>query len=151
MAEQLQPWPLVKVGNASGHPVKTLQYLLRARGQTVTADGVFGPRTDAAVRAFQGQKNLTVDGVVGPRTWGALVVVTRRGDTGDAVRGVQEEFDYRTGDPAHPFLVDGIFGPNTEAAVRGYQQALSDVSGMTVDGIVGPVTWQALISGMLNI
>jgi len=150
MVQQLQPWPLVKKGEA-GHPVKTLQYLLRARGHAVAADGYFGPKTDAAVRAFQGEKNLAVDGVVGPRTWRALVVLTRRGDTGDAVRGVQEEFNYRTGDPGHPFVVDGIFGPKTEDAVRGYQSALSDVPGMTVDGIVGPVTWQALVSGMLNI
>jgi Putative peptidoglycan binding domain len=34
----------------------------------------------------------------------------------------------------------------TAAAVRGFQQAL----GITVDGIVGPLTWRALVSGMLS-
>jgi peptidoglycan hydrolase-like protein with peptidoglycan-binding domain len=39
----------------------------------------------------------------------------------------------------------------TDAAVRGFQQALSlDIPSVKVDGIVGPVTWQALASGMLS-
>ncbi len=50
----------------------------------------------------------------------------------------------------HPVTVDGIFGPQTEVTVRGFQQALhTDIPSVAVDGIVGPVTWQALISGML--
>jgi peptidoglycan hydrolase-like protein with peptidoglycan-binding domain len=42
--------------------------------------------------------------------------------------------------------IDGIFGPQTEQAVRGFQDALD----ITVDGVVGPVTWRALVSGMLS-
>jgi len=35
--------------------------------------------------------------------------------------------------------------------VRGFQQALhTDIPSVAVDGIVGPVTWQALVSGMLS-
>lgn len=41
---------------------------------------------------------------------------------------------------------DGIFGPNTEAAVRNFQL----VQGLVVDGIVGPNTWKKLIS-ILNL
>lgn len=152
MAGTLSPWPLLKKG-ATNHPVATLQYLLRARGGAVTVDGDFGPTTDAAVRTFQQQATLTVDGVVGPKTWGALIVIVRKGDKGEAVRGVQEEFAFRngSGDPDLGLQVDGDFGPDTDEAVRGFQKALSlDVHSVSVDGIVGPVTWQALVSGMLS-
>jgi peptidoglycan hydrolase-like protein with peptidoglycan-binding domain len=152
MSGSLSPWPLVRKGDRD-HPVRTLQDLLRERGHTVSVDGIFGPLTDQAVRAFQQAKHLTVDGIVGPKTWGALIVTVRRGSNGDAVRGVQEEFQFRnlSGDPSKGLAVDGIFGPKTEAAVRGFQQALhADIPSVAVDGIVGPVTWQALVSGMLS-
>jgi peptidoglycan hydrolase-like protein with peptidoglycan-binding domain len=147
MSDPIQPWPLVQQGSQD-HPVKTLQYLLGARGHPVTVDGIFGPVTDAAVRAFQQGKHLAVDGIAGPQTWTALIVEVSEGSTGDAVRGVQEEFQFRnlSGDPSKGLQVDGIFGPKTKAAVLGFQQAL----GIAVDGIVGPVTWQALVSGMLS-
>jgi peptidoglycan hydrolase-like protein with peptidoglycan-binding domain len=151
-ATTVSPWPLVRQGDQN-HPVKTLQYLLRARGHTVTVDGIFGPRTDAAVRDFQRQKGLAVDGIVGPNTWSALIITVRQGSQGDAVRGVQEEFAFRnlSGSPDTGLQVDGIFGPKTDAAVRGFQRALhQDIPSVTVDGIVGPVTWRALVSGMLS-
>ena len=139
------PFPLIRRGDQA-HPVPSLQYLLRANGRSVTVDGIFGPNTEAAVRAFQQSKGLAVDGIVGPNTWSALIIQVKRGSQGDAVRAVQEEFRFRAGDPSHALQVDGIFGPKTDAAVRGFQQAL----GITVDGIVGPVTWRALVSGMLS-
>jgi peptidoglycan hydrolase-like protein with peptidoglycan-binding domain len=151
MAGSLSPWPLVRQGDRD-HPIRTLQYLLRARGHSVAVDGVFGPLTDAAVRAFQRQRGLAVDGIVGPITWRALIIQVRRGSQGDAVRGVQDEFQFRnlSGDPSKGLQVDGIFGPKTDAAVRAFQQAIAaDVPSMAVDGIVGPMTWQALVSGML--
>ena len=62
------------------------------------------------------------------------------GSTGDPVRRAQRALR-RTPDPS--LVVDGIFGPATEAAVKTFQQGQS----LTVDGIVGPQTWQALPDG----
>lgn len=146
-------WPLLKQGQPapgplSVEPIKTLQYLLRQHGHhEVAADGIFGPITAAAVRAFQQSRHLVVDGIVGNQTWPALIVQVSRGSQGDAVRGVQSQFQARnlSGDPTKGLQVDGVFGPKTEAAVRGFQQA----AGLAVDGIVGPFTWNALVNGAL--
>jgi peptidoglycan hydrolase-like protein with peptidoglycan-binding domain len=143
---------VVKSGS-NGHPIKTLQDLLRARGHGLVVDGAFGPQTEAAVKAFQASQGLAADGIVGPITWTALVVEVKQGSEGEAVKGVQEEFQFRnlSGDPSKGPQVDGIFGPITDSAVRGFQHALSlDVPSVVEDGVVGPVTWQALVSGMLS-
>jgi lysozyme len=63
--------PLLKRG-ATGKAVERLQRALSTAGHAVAADGDFGPRTDRAVRAFQGAHGLRVDGVAGPATWLAL-------------------------------------------------------------------------------
>jgi len=147
MTDPILPWPPAKKGD-NAHPVRTLQWLLRAQKHPVTVDGTFGAKTEAAVKAFQKSKKLAVDGIVGPKTWAAIVITVKRGSTGDAVRGVQEEFQFRnlSGDATKGPQIDGTFGPITEEAVRGFQDALDIV----VDGIVGPVTWRALVSGMLS-
>src|SRR5919199_5684072 len=101
-------WPLLRQGQeAPGplarEPIRSLQYLLRAHGETVVfVDGIFGPVTAGGVRRFQQSRNLLVDGIVGNQTWPALVVQVREGDEGDAVRGVQSQFQARnlSGDPS---------------------------------------------------
>jgi len=50
-----------------GDPVKAVQAKL-----ALTADGIFGPGTEAAVRAFQRSKNVVPDGIVGPKTWALM-------------------------------------------------------------------------------
>ena len=150
MSGTLTPWPVVQNGS-QGHPIRTLQFLLRARGHNLTVDGMFGPATEAAVKAFQTSKGMTADGIMSAQTWSTLIIQVKKGSSGDAVRGVQEEFQFRAGEPGKGLKVDGIFGPQTDSTVRGFQHALSlDVPAVVVDGIVGPVTWQALVSGMLS-
>ena len=122
MSGSLSPWPVVATGH-NGHPVKTLQFLLRARGHTVTVDGIFGPQTDAAMKAFQMSKGLAADGTADPNTWTALIIQVKKGNSGDAVRGVQEEFQFRneSGDPNKGVQVDGIFGLDGNDRLQGVE------------------------------
>lgn len=64
----------------SGEDVLLLQRRLVETGLTVTGqpDGIFGPQTDAAVRAFQQTRGLKVDGVAGPNTWTEIFQDTGR-------------------------------------------------------------------------
>ncbi|WP_054635162.1 N-acetylmuramoyl-L-alanine amidase [Thalassobacillus sp. C254] len=56
-----------------GNDVKDIQADLTKLGYDLgEVDGIFGPKTDAAVRAFQKNAKITVDGIVGPQTLGAL-------------------------------------------------------------------------------
>lgn len=142
-ASTILGWPVLRQG-ATGHPVRTLQRLLRARGFTLTVDGGFGPITRSKVIAFQRSRGLVADGVVGPLTWSKLVIPVRLGSTGEAVRALEEEIrfrDLRCG--CYP--IDGKFTAAEDGFVRAFQRAV----GITADGIVGPVTWRALVSGML--
>jgi len=59
--------PVLRQG-ARGEDVRVLQRNLGG----LAADGIFGPKTTQAVRAFQASRGLVVDGIVGPATWGAL-------------------------------------------------------------------------------
>ncbi len=142
-------YPILREGSR-GEDVVRLQQLLNNAGYNVgNADGIFGPATTNAVKAFQRDNGLTADGIVGPATWNALVnykppqppteqlPVLREGSRGDAVKALQEQLKslgYNVG------AVDGIFGPGTTAAVKLFQ---SD-NGLTPDGVVGQRTWEAL-------
>lgn len=53
--------------------VKSLQCILNEKQHAgLQADGIFGARTDEAVRRFQSSHNLDADGIVGTKTWSAL-------------------------------------------------------------------------------
>jgi peptidoglycan hydrolase-like protein with peptidoglycan-binding domain len=132
-----QNWPIQRLGSR-GENVRTVQYLLRHHGFPVQVDRIFGPRTQEAVRGFQGDRGLGVDGIVGNRTWPALIVLVGSGSRGDPVRAVQRQLNARTSSLA----VDGTFGPQTALAVRQFQQN----NGLLIDGIVGPNTWYALVT-----
>ncbi|PWJ26960.1 putative peptidoglycan binding protein [Branchiibius hedensis] len=141
--------------NDTGALVKTIQQRLGG----LELDGWFGPKTLAAVKAFQTSKGLVADGVVGALTWRALggfpggstgtggstgggsgsggtsctVKVLRYGASGDAVQVLQQRLGKGLAD-------DGEFGALTLAALKSYQAA----KGLVVDGIAGPATWSAL-------
>lgn len=58
--------PTIRLG-AKGSAVTDLQKHLK-----ISADGVFGPKTDKAVRSFQGSNGLVADGIVGAKTWARI-------------------------------------------------------------------------------
>ncbi|GGK17848.1 hypothetical protein GCM10008955_09130 [Deinococcus malanensis] len=130
-------WPTTRSGQ-TGDRVRSAQRLLISHGQSLTADGSYGPATASAVSAFQSSAGLTPDGVIGSATWERLIRTVRRGDSGPAVQAAQGQLAAR----GYAVTVDGLFGAGTESAVRSFQSS----RGLTSDGIVGPNTWHALES-----
>ncbi len=128
--------PTLRSGSR-GSAVRTMQYVLRSRGYSVSADGVFGPKTKSAVQRFQGSKRLTRDGIVGSKTWKALLPTLRKASTGNAVKGLQRELRAE----GYNIAVDGQFGSRTRSAVISYQKKKK----LSVDGVVGRDTWGSLI------
>jgi hypothetical protein len=75
--------PTVRYGS-QGPAVEELQQKLNADGAdpALEADGIFGPKTRAAVVAFQTKHGLSPDGIVGPLTWGKLDELGHASDVG---------------------------------------------------------------------
>ena len=137
-------FPLLRVGSR-GRFVRYLQFVLQTQGYNVGGvDGVFGTNTANAVKAFQLANGLADDGLVGLNTWAKLnnlnptARTLKRGSYGAEVRYLQQKlysFLYPVG------IIDGIFGTNTENAVKDFQRE----NGLVVDGIVGENTWNYLM------
>jgi peptidoglycan hydrolase-like protein with peptidoglycan-binding domain len=63
---------MLKSGS-TGDDVKMLQRLLMVRGHNPgPVDGIFGPQTEAALRAYQEAAGLDADGIAGPKTMEAI-------------------------------------------------------------------------------
>lgn len=132
---------------AASADVAALQTAMRGLGLYGSAvDGITGPRTVAAVRAFQRRRGLRADGVPGPRTMAALghrgrpplgSRPMRAGQRGWDVAALQFLLRSRGFGPA---LVDGDFGPGTLTAVRRFQRAAA----LRLDDTAGPATLAAL-------
>lgn len=134
------PWSTIGSGT-DWAPVRAIQYFLRAHGHGIAADGVYGPVTAAAVSAFQAGAGVSVNGIVGPDTWVALFIATQQGQSGDAVRAVQQ-FGLVPSPGIPPLVVDGDFGPLTAERVRHFQASW----GLSIDGIAGYESWAFLSS-----
>lgn len=128
---------------STGTEVRQIQTALKRQGYyTGSVDGIYGSATQSAVRKFQAAKGLTVDGICGSSTLSALGIggsstALRRGSTGSGVRQVQQRllnWGYYSGS------VDGIYGSETEGAVRKFQRN----NGLTADGICGVKTLSAM-------
>jgi peptidoglycan hydrolase-like protein with peptidoglycan-binding domain len=148
--------------------VKQLQSALH-----VTADGNFGPETEAAVRRLQARNGLTVDGIVGPATWNVIGVhgQTELTPPASALPKAPAPKDTAIAATSDTGLTPGSGGaqgqtpaPATGAtAVEWLQRALKlpvdgefgpeteaavrrlqARHGLTVDGVVGPSTWAVI-------
>ena len=136
------------VAHAAGNPqIAGLQVALRANGLYLAQiDGVAGPRTAAAVHAFQRKHGLRV-GVADARTRAALGPLgrplfgsrtLRRGDFGWDVSVLQFLLTRRG---MYSGALDGYMGKETIAALRRYQRAMH----LTADAVVGPRTLTAFV------
>lgn len=125
------------VESQGGYRVKAMQLLLNEHGASLTADGKIGPKSEAAVIAFQKANGLVPDGECGPKTWPKLVVVVRLKDKNEAVKALQVALTYR----GFPLVADGSFGPATEEILKAYQ----DTRGLVPDAVCGAKTWVSVL------
>ncbi|MBW4541944.1 MAG: peptidoglycan-binding protein [Myxacorys chilensis ATA2-1-KO14] len=139
--------PLLQKGS-TGPAVQRLQEQLNfyfgARKQLVV-DGVFGTRTEQAVKIVQYRYFLVQDGIVGTHTRAVLSnrdliekPLLRRGSTGSLVGRVQQvlrDAKLYSGE------IDSNFGALTEQAVMNVQALVR----LPQTGIIDPETWAALV------
>lgn len=90
-------WALPIKSGSQGEEVKETQIRLQALGfLNGKVDGIFGPKTAAAVKAFQRKWKLVVDGIVGVITMGSLrkstprIVTPSRGNTSPPKKNTQQ-------------------------------------------------------------
>ena len=138
-----------------GDAVRDLSARLSAHSPTLPgAVEEFDTTLEAAVRDFQKDRGLRVDGICGPETWGALIesgfelgdrllYITAPMLRGDDVGELQRRLNALGFDAGRE---DGIFGPETEHALRQFQRN----AGATADGVCGRATIAAIgrVSGL---
>ncbi|PSB53059.1 peptidoglycan-binding protein [filamentous cyanobacterium Phorm 6] len=163
--------PAIKLGSRGSSVSELQAALILLGFYSETVDGIFSQSTAAAVSKFQEAAGIAPDGIVGQDTWNRLFPVAsgaienpiantpatsenpeinpqtqptnfpvlRRRMRGPVVRDLQERLR------AKGFLrdrkADGVFGPETEAAVKAAQRKYQ----LPADGIVGRATWEALL------
>ncbi|MDI9476482.1 MAG: LysM peptidoglycan-binding domain-containing protein [Natronincolaceae bacterium] len=66
--------PTLSIGSRGASVARLQQLLINEGYNPGSVDGIFGPRTQSAVMAFQRDTHIPIDGIVGVRTWTALGV-----------------------------------------------------------------------------
>ncbi len=142
--------PALEPGQA-GEAVRDLQRRLGAAGFEPDHRelGTFGPTTEAQLIAFQGTRGIRPTGRCDQVTWATLVEAGfQLGDRllylrapmlrGDDVADLQHRLGALGFDAGR---VDGIFGPQTELALKDFQRNM----GLTTDGVLGRDTRATLL------
>jgi len=133
-----------------------LQIILKNYGYYVfKIDGKFGSASESALKEFQNQNGLIVDGIIGKNTCNALFDVKNviikinnypvlesesNSSQSESLKISQQklkDLNLYTGS------IDGINGTDTKNAVKEFQKK----AGLTVDGVLGPITLAALEKG----
>lgn len=147
--------------NSSGTAVKDLQTKLQKLGfYTAELTGNCGPKTVAAIKAFQEKNGLTADGVAGPATlakvdaaYNALGSSSSASSSSSSSSGLKLN---STGKEVSALQTDlttlgyywaqitGNFGEKTETAVKRFQEE----NGLTVDGVAGKKTLDAIAAAV---
>ena len=128
---------------------------------TLSEDGIFGARTEDAVRIFQQNTGLNADGIVGTLTWDKIISKYKTianpipsfptryqppleyGSSGLDVQKMQGYLNQIT-TPTTPVKADGKFGAATHAKVVYYQK----LNNLIQDGRIGTNTWDSIISNI---
>ncbi len=156
-----------------GTEVGSLQYYLNFIAffndslSEIDADNIFGPATKRAVTAFQRYYGLNPDGIVGRDTWNKIQTVYQSiinnlpreyqsyssllypgyvlssGSTGKVVEQLQTYLRVigQNNSSVPVINVDGSYGNQTRNAVLAVQR----LYGIEPTGIVGPLTWNAIV------
>jgi|GEM_PF-6897141 len=155
--------PIIGKGyTTSGAAVTNLQTMLnKVNNAGLDTDGIFGTKTESAVKAYQTKKGLTADGIVGEKTWAALEADYQAATApapaassrprvgygfttkGDDVKDMQTMLNAVNN---AGLVVDGIFGDASLNALKAYQAK----KGLEADGICGVNTWTALEADYKN-
>ncbi|MGA5564969.1 peptidoglycan-binding protein [Streptomyces platensis] len=131
-------WPLARKGDLLWK-ARAVQYLLRAHGHDIEADGDFGVRTAAAVKTFQAGHGLLADGKVGARTWSHLII---RIDSRHAPQQAVVALQYLLDNSGTATDITGIFTPSTARSLETFQRDRA----LPVTGVADRETWRALLA-----
>lgn len=151
-------------GKNDKETVLKLQQLLNEKSDAgLATDGIFGPKTNQAVRDYQKNNALQVDGIVGPKTWASLLATTQEPEVPaqpeaplpeSPAQTAKKALDDHTEKAPEPFLFDRqylldlaqkaylerqdfAYDPNADALYRQYKDDYAAQGRMAMEDTMG--------------